>query len=930
MSFFLNPYSIYDTSSLDSPSDPYWNNVSLLLHGDGIGATPNGQQNNTFLDSSSNNFTITRSGIPTQGSFSPYALNGVAYSPTLHGGSGYFNGTTDYLNAGNNSALDLRSGNFTMEAWIYPTSVSGTKSICGEWNNEQGVLAVQNGLLVFSWAQYSIYSALLTSSTSILANNWTHVAVTRSANVFTLYINGINVASASSVNATSFSQPFVIGTIFIPGTGFTHFFDGYISNLRITKGLAVYTSNFTPPTSPVTLTSNGGATPSTAPTSGQVSLLCDFINGGIFDNTKKNVLTTAGNARVSTSVVKYGTGAMYFDGTGDYLTIPSSSNFAFGTGDFTIEAWVNCTNLAGGLRETGTMQIVDFRSSVVIENRPTLGIFASTFVFYSNGSTRIQSGTILANTWYHVVISKSSGITKMFVNGTQVGSSYTDSFSYLISAPTIGTHPAYADFFNGYIDDLRITKGIARYTSAFTPPTRALPDVPETAFYSDPYFDSTVLLLHGDGANLAQNNTFLDSSNNFTITRTGTPSQGSFSPYALNGVAYSPTLHGGSGYFNGTTDYLTVPSNAAFNFTSGTFTVESWVMTTNASAIQTTLTNYSSINTGWIIAIYLNKFVVNFSGDADDIQGTTTVLPNVWYHVAISGSAGSYKLFVNGVQEGSTYTGAASLAGGTLGIGALAGRIGYVGANPMVGYISNARIVNGRACYTSNFTPPTSPVTLLSNGGATPSTAPTSGQVVLLCDFTNGGIFDNTKKNVLTTAGNAKVSTSVVKYGTGAMYFDGTGDYLVPASNSTMALETGDFTIEAWISPSSTAEYNIYSSRDINDSSTGFSFGIVNGTLYIYSNGPIISTSTNFTYGQWNHVAVVRSSGFISFFSNGIRTITPTANSQNFTSTVIAIGASNNGIQFPFNGYIDDFRITKGVARYTSAFTPPTRAFADK
>jgi hypothetical protein len=694
MSFFINSHILKVPIIVNVPIlyfDIYWDNTVLLLHGDGA----NNAQNNTFLDSSTNNFTITRNGTPTQGSFSPYPLNGVAYSPTLHGGSGYFNGSTDYLNAGNNSALDLRSGNFTMEAWIYLTSVSGTKSICGEWNNEQGVLAVQNGLLVFSWAPHSIYSALLTSSTSILANNWTHVAVTRSANVFTLYINGINVASASSVNATSFSQPFVIGTILIPGTGFTHFFGGYISNLRITKGLAVYTSNFTLPTSPVTLLSNGGATPSTAPTSGQVSLLCDFTNAGIFDNTKKNVLTTVGNARVSTSVVKFGTGSMYFDGTGDYLTLPSNNNFAFGTGDFTVEFWMYPTANTPWLTLCGTQPaaITDPAGwNITITNGSPV------IAFWSNA--QFIPAAITLNQWNYVSVTRAGTTLRMFINGT-IANSTTNSQNFTYNQLGVGCTGVGIQPYNGYIDDLRITKGVARYIENFTPPTRALSDysIISPEYYIDPYFDNVILLLNGDGPNNAQNNTFLDrSTNNFTITKNGTPTQGSFSPFELkNGDAYSPILHGGSGYFPGVnSNYLSVPSNAAFNFTSGTFTVEAWVYFNSIASgtYQNIVGNYNSITTGWIIQAD-NKFYLNLSGDAPDITGTTILLPNTWYHVAASGSVGSYKLFVNGVQEGSTYTGATSLAGGILGIGAHGDRPPYIGTYPVNGYISNLRITNG-------------------------------------------------------------------------------------------------------------------------------------------------------------------------------------------------------------------------------------------
>jgi hypothetical protein len=458
---------------------------------------------------------------------------------------------------------------------------------------------------------------------------------------------------------------------------------------------------------------------------------------------------------------------------------------------------------------------------------------------------------------------------------------------------------------------------------------------------SDPNFNNVSLLLHGDGTNGAQNNTFLDSStNNFTITRNGTPTQGSFSPYALNGVAYSPTLHGGSAYFPGVnSNYLSVPSNAAFNFTSGTFTVESLVMFTNlAATYQNIISNYNSSSTGWYVQTYLNKFIASFSGDGIDIQGTTTIIPNVWYHVAVSGSAGSYKLFVNGTQEGATYTGATSLAGGNLGIGAYGDRSGFIGTSPISGYISNARIVNGRACYTSNFTQPTSPVTLLSNGGATPSTAPTAGQVALLCDFTNAGIFDNAAKNNLLTVGNARVSTAQKKFGSGSMYFDGTDDRLTMVSNQGFAFGTSNFTVECWINPNqvNTGELGWLQTSDVVGGlkttyttgiicffrSLGFAGGIgcnVGGTGYI-SVGGLVSV------GNWYHFAVTRNSGNVNVWLNGASVASGTGNTNNLIGTNLCVGGYYD-TSYLYNGYIDDLRITKGIARYTANFTPPTQAF---
>jgi hypothetical protein len=429
-------------------------------------------QSNTFTDNSSNNFALTVNGNVSISQYNPFP-SASPYYPSVNLGSGYFNGTTDYLSAAPNAGFNFSFETFTAEAWVN-FNITGTEQpiVSNRLNTSNGwSLAILGGKFV---AVFSGSGVDITGTTTIQPNTWYHVAVAGSAGSYKLFVNGIQEGSTYT-GATSLAGG-SLGIGWYPGLSF--YLNGYISNLRITNETALYTTNFTPPISPVTLTTNGGATPSVLPTSGQVSLLCNFANAGIFDNTKKNNLITIGNASVSASQVKYGSGAITFDGTGDKLTIPSSSNFEFGTGDFTIECWVRCTNLAGGTGQV--MQLIDFRSLQIVETRPTLLISNGTFVYYAAGSVRIFSGSISANTWYHVAVSRSSGTTRMFVDGTKVGVDYIDSNSYLISAPAIGGTTGWIAGYDfvGNLDDLRITKGIARYTSNFTPPPRAVPDIP--------------------------------------------------------------------------------------------------------------------------------------------------------------------------------------------------------------------------------------------------------------------------------------------------------------------------------------------------------------------------------------------------------------------------------------------------------------------
>ena len=164
-----------------------------------------------------------------------------------------------------------------------------------------------------------------------------------------------------------------------------------------------------------------------------------------------------------------------------------------------------------------------------------------------------------------------------------------------------------------------------------------------------------------------------------------------------------------SSQFNGSSQYLSIPNNALFNFGSGAFTVELWAYFSSVTGYRLLVSNYGGTTTGWTIQTNnTSNLGVCLSGDGFDIIGSTTLQVNTWYHIALSGSSGSIKLFINGVQEGSTYTGAIALdTSAALTIGQNTGTY-------FSGFISNLRLIKGTALYTSNFTVPTSPLTAIS------------------------------------------------------------------------------------------------------------------------------------------------------------------------------------------------------------------------
>jgi hypothetical protein len=212
-----------------------------------------------------------------------------------------------------------------------------------------------------------------------------------------------------------------------------------------------------------------------------VSLLLhgDGTNGSttITDSSPSpKTVTAVGNAQISTAQSKFGGASIAFDGTGDYLRVAeASSSFTFATDNFTIELWLYPSNL------TGTVVILDWRNVGSFQgDRPTIYRTGSNLVFFAGGELITGTSALINQLFQHIALTKSSGSTRLFVNGTQVGSTYSDSKNYLspqggaIYAGAVGNGAA---GMAGYIDDLRITKGVARYTANFTPPTAPFPDI---------------------------------------------------------------------------------------------------------------------------------------------------------------------------------------------------------------------------------------------------------------------------------------------------------------------------------------------------------------------------------------------------------------------------------------------------------------------
>ena len=209
-------------------------------------------------------------------------------------------------------------------------------------------------------------------------------------------------------------------------------------------------------------------------------LLLNFTNAAIFDQSSKANVETYGNAQLDTSVKKFGTASAEFDGTGDRLTIRNIPPIR--TAPFTVEFFMktNTTSLEGGayrrVFRTGTSNVSESVTEVCINNgSSTYGGSTNLFIYTGSQSTKINgSSNIADNNWHHVAIARdSSNNYKLFVDGTQEGSTQT-SFANDLSQDDymLGTYNGSTGMYVGYVDELRITLGKARYTSNFTAPTK--------------------------------------------------------------------------------------------------------------------------------------------------------------------------------------------------------------------------------------------------------------------------------------------------------------------------------------------------------------------------------------------------------------------------------------------------------------------------
>ena len=787
-----------------SQTDANYNNVVLLLNAEQMADSAT-----NFTDKSIQNHAMTANGN-AKSSFSSKKFGNASMA---------FDGTNDMISTPDSADWDFGAGDFTVEGWVKFGALPANGAYAAlvnqaSWNTGQrswfvGMQGQASGqrFTFFYTTDGSNWTYFYGDTVSYSTGAWYHFAVVRDGSNVRIFVNGQQTGSAGNISTnTIFNGTNNLEVGGRDATETAQDFNGNLDDVRITKGVARYTADFTPPDYELPYEADVVTSDSSY---NNVVLLTHFDTDLSDSSPSSHTLTALGDAAVSSAQKKFGAGSLGLDGTGDYVTVPDSDDWWFGTGDFTIEANVRFNALPASGAFYGIVSQIpggtDGWSAYIYNNGGTMELRFFRRVSGA-GDAFVRTIGITTNTWYHFAWTRQGNTFRMFQDGNQLGTSdnMTVGLSNITHTLEIGAHNTASDQLNGNIDELRITKGVARYTSSFVPPTAAFPDSSPDAF---------------------------------------------------------------------------------------TFTDQTGV--TTSTAIESNIIQISGMDDGTAISI---------SGDGSPqyricADATCSSTPS---YTSSSGTinAGDYvqlKLTSNAF-EGTTNS-----------------------ATLTIGPISDQWDVTTSGTPGDNYYDDT--ILLLSGN-----------------DHTNTGRFtDSSRYNrVVSRIGDTLTSNSVKKYGFGSLYFDGNSDVLTIPYNSDFVFGTGDFTIEWYEYRTSDTGfqatfnigYNQYTGMQIQRYNGGGGYNLYWSNS---SNNPvgILAEPSAPPLNTWVHYAVVRSGNNFTLYRDGtsVSTGTSTVSFGTSNSFPLYIGGAQTAGSHWFPGYLDEIRITKGVARYTSNFTPPAEEF---
>lgn len=358
------------------------------------------------------------------------------------------------------TSLDL-TGDYTIEFWVYDDSYS---------TNWRSILTIGNEEIYLMSGSTTTTGRIYTSlgpnkSGCWMEKTWNHVAIVRSGmgtNNTTLYINGQELYNTTKTNSFSSGNAFRIGA---NSGGSSERFRDIVSDIRITKGTALYTSDFEPPTEPL---------PSTNYQSTNATLHIKGTDASVVDKSGNTSLSLLADTKCVTTAVVHNSNtisskSISFDGTGDYITI---ENPIKGADVFSMEFWVKHNTHVDGTNAHKWMVGTSSSStppSSFVSGDDTLYLNRQSMLITATGISYTYSSTMSWNTWYHICLARGTDdVLRLFKNGSQMTSDSNTSTSwqtndYMHIGKGWGSN---GSDLNGYMQDFRVSTGLQRHTGS--------------------------------------------------------------------------------------------------------------------------------------------------------------------------------------------------------------------------------------------------------------------------------------------------------------------------------------------------------------------------------------------------------------------------------------------------------------------------------
>ena len=860
---------------------------SLLLKATGTG------DNNTFDDASTSNHTITGNGDVPQGSYSPFREPGYAVD---------FAGEWTKIK---DSTFTFGTGDYTIEGWIFPhgTGNCDVIDLRGGGNFNQGpALTLKSGNKI--WPYYG-GGQFTTGNIAIKPNEWSHIALVRTSGTLKAFVNGLqdfSVSDTTNCNGTS-SVDNGLGANYSGASKF----DGHLFDWRVTN-TAVYTSNFAPPTEPLTAISGTMLHVCRGPRITDYSSNAYVLEGQGGNNSPSQIAFTPFDRDNAYSTSDH-VGSVYFDGTsGNWLTVADSDDLNVGTGDFTLECWIKPeTGGTGGYGGIfGSYAYDNNMLQMQISNSGTLR-FVRPSGALGAGSTNMWSKT---GDWHHIAMCRSGTTLRGFVDGKQeISGTYSNSIDWghntngAVVGITDRTSYPTNYLYKGYISNLRLVKGTALYTSNFTPSTSPLTAV-----------TNTKLLL-----NFADSKVFDASQSTKSLTLDGAVASSAQQHFSENTIA-----------FDGTNDYIAIKEGLeVFDLSSSkeeNFTIECWIYKTSTSkdcwiSHRDSSTTELSINLDASTSGY-SAGKINVEYDSGQYVVDVGIARNQWQHIAFQRTSDWIHWYTDGVLK-DTRSEPASLVAYSADF-----QIGRFDSSQFYynGYMHDFRFSRGIARYPYYSKPVT--LTTTNSGMTKPDgttvTVSASDVLLLTCHAGTAGsatITDGSNNNTtISQYGNAVVSDFGPAAGMKSVYFDGSGDYLQCTLADTLG--TNDWTIEYWVYHNNLDDNDIHCA--FGTYAPAFYYRSASNAFAYYSgthNANITPIAHKWYHMVYSHNATTNK---MMVFIDGAFIEEVTYNG-NISSSTFRIGDDSTSAWM--DGYISNLRIVKGQVLYTKDFTPKASAF---